>query len=312
MLQVGDSVPAFTVKDHLGNEVSAASLLGHNTLIYFYPKADTPGCTTQGCAIRDGWDDVEDAELDVYGASFDSAEENAIFAKKYNFPFPLLCDTDKVLAKALGVDTSGPVPPRVSFIIDQKGVVRFVYDKVDVKEHLAMVLKDANTLPKHDLKGALTDMAQKIETMRDRAKLKLHLASMESKTAFGKLDPVLSKISADMNKAAKEIEASAEGAEVQGHLAFMEARQRWDELKDYVGDVVGDITGTVSKDAKSAADEAKLQAHLAAMDAEDAVKKRKEAAKDKWNRAARTVKRETREGLSAVRGAIDSLLSKLD
>lgn len=87
MLTVGDPMPAFELQAHDGTTVSSDDLAGSPYLIYFYPKADTPGCTTEACAFRDSWDDVQAAGLTVVGVSYDSPQANAKFAEKYELPF---------------------------------------------------------------------------------------------------------------------------------------------------------------------------------------------------------------------------------
>src|SRR5208282_1549103 len=94
MLNAGDLAPDFTLLTHEGQPLSLSSLRGHKVLLWFYPKADTPGCTAEGCSLRDQYSYYEENHIVVLGVSFDNVEDNAAFVKKFNFPFTLLCDTE--------------------------------------------------------------------------------------------------------------------------------------------------------------------------------------------------------------------------
>ena len=102
MLKAGDIAPDFTVKTHEGNTLTRSSLRGHKVLLWFYPKADTPGCTAEGCSLRDQYSYYQENNIVVLGVSFDNVEDNAAFVKKFGFPFTLLCDTDRSLGLAYG------------------------------------------------------------------------------------------------------------------------------------------------------------------------------------------------------------------
>jgi len=91
MLNVGDTAPRFTVKNHFGKDVSLSDFKGKKVVLWFYPKADTPGCTAEGCAFRDRVAKFNEKNTAVLGVSFDTVEENAKFAEKFGFEFPLLC-----------------------------------------------------------------------------------------------------------------------------------------------------------------------------------------------------------------------------
>lgn len=100
-LKVGDTIPALTVKDQDGKPVPLGTVgVKGLVLVYFYPKADTGGCTAQGCSLRDGWSDLAERKVAVFGVSTDSVADQKKFKDKYHFPFPLLADTDKALTKA--------------------------------------------------------------------------------------------------------------------------------------------------------------------------------------------------------------------
>lgn len=118
-LGVGDSAPSPTVLNHLGQTVDLAELYKKGpVLVYFYPKADTPGCTKQACNLRDNFDDLIKAGLEVIGVSTDSVESQSAFKDKYQLPFTLLADKDKALGKAFGVGSyAGLAYKRQSFLI---------------------------------------------------------------------------------------------------------------------------------------------------------------------------------------------------
>jgi len=135
--------PAFTLAAHDGSTVRSADLAGSPYLIYFYPKADTPGCTKEACTFRDSWQDVRTAGLKVFGVSYDTPESNRKFAEKYHLPFLLLSDTDHALAKQVGATRSViPVPKRISYLVGADGTVLNAYPKVDPGTHAAEVLRD--------------------------------------------------------------------------------------------------------------------------------------------------------------------------
>ena len=129
MLKPGDKAPDFAVNDHLGRRVSLADLLaaGKTVVLWFYPKADTPGCTREGCGFRDQKAAFDAKNAVIYGVSFDTQEENKAFAEKFSFNFPLLSDTDKQVAKAYGVlNFTRLFANRVTFVIDPEGVIRHI------------------------------------------------------------------------------------------------------------------------------------------------------------------------------------------
>ncbi len=102
-LTIGALAPTFSLLDDAGNTVELAALLGRTVVLYFYPKDDTPGCTTQACGFRDRYAEVATANAIVYGISPDSVASHAKFKKKFDLPFPLLADTDHAVCEAYGV-----------------------------------------------------------------------------------------------------------------------------------------------------------------------------------------------------------------
>ena len=142
MLQAGEPAPDFTARTHDGGMLRLTDLRGHKVLLWFYPKADTPGCIREGCEFRDKWKEFKDRGVHVVGVSFDTAEENAAFARKFSLPFPLLCDTERRIGLAYGAYSSAdaPFPRRVSYLIDEHGGIAQAYDKVIPDAHPGQVL----------------------------------------------------------------------------------------------------------------------------------------------------------------------------
>ncbi len=102
MLQVGDKVPSYKLRDQDGNEHSEAELKGKTTLIYFYPKDNTPGCTAQACALRDNLEELKADGVTVIGVSADSVKSHRGFADRFKLPFTILADEDKTMTQAFG------------------------------------------------------------------------------------------------------------------------------------------------------------------------------------------------------------------
>ena len=146
-LKQGDAVPNFTAKDEQGNSISLSDYKGQKLVVFFYPKANTPGCTVEACNLRDNYKALQDQGYALLGVSADSEKKQANFKEKYDFPFPLLADEDKTVINTFGV--WGPKKfmgkeydgiHRMTFIIDEKGVVERVIDKVKTKEHAEQIL----------------------------------------------------------------------------------------------------------------------------------------------------------------------------
>ena len=142
MLNVGDVAPDFTHLDQDGNSVSLSDFKGSKVLIWFYPKASTPGCTAEGCNIRDHYGAFNEANVKVLGISKDSVKRQKNFATKQAFPYPLLSDEagDTVSAygawgpkKFMGREFDGIL--RISYLIDEAGKVLKVFGKVKTKTH---------------------------------------------------------------------------------------------------------------------------------------------------------------------------------
>ncbi|MDC3366888.1 thioredoxin-dependent thiol peroxidase [Flavobacteriaceae bacterium] len=147
-LKVGEKVSSFTVNDHLGNPHSLEDHTGSKVVVFFYPKASTPGCTAEACDLRDHYKELKDAGYVLLGVSADTEKKQKAFVDKFDFPFPLLADTEKKIIEAFGV--WGPKKfmgkeyegiHRMTFILDESGVVERVIDKVKTKEHAAQILE---------------------------------------------------------------------------------------------------------------------------------------------------------------------------
>ncbi|MFO6422209.1 thioredoxin-dependent thiol peroxidase [Motilimonas sp. KMU-193] len=146
-LQAGDKAPAFSLKNQLDNTISLADLAGKKVLVYFYPKAMTPGCTTQACGLRDSKAELQDLNLVVLGISPDPVKRLAKFVERDNLNFDLLADEDHQVADAFGV--WGPKKfmgkeydgiHRLSFLIDEQGVIEHVFTKFKTKDHHQVVM----------------------------------------------------------------------------------------------------------------------------------------------------------------------------
>ncbi len=148
MLKEGDAAPDFTTRDANGNTIKLSDFRGQKIALYFYPKDDTPGCTKQACSLRDGYAELEAQGIKVLGVSLDSEESHQAFAAKYDLPFTLLADTDASLATAYGVygeQTWGERKfmgtSRKTFLIDEEGVIKKIFDKVQVDSHADEIIE---------------------------------------------------------------------------------------------------------------------------------------------------------------------------
>ncbi len=147
MLKEGDKAPNFTLKNQDGEDVKLSELKGNKTAIYFYSKDDTPGCTKQACSIRDGYKELTDAGIKVFGVSMDNEAKHQKFIAKYDLPFNLLIDENHEVAdkygaygekKFMGKTYNGTL--RKTFLIDENGKIVKVFDKVKVSEHADEIL----------------------------------------------------------------------------------------------------------------------------------------------------------------------------
>ena len=149
-LSVNDKAPTFTLKDQSGHDVKLSGYKGRKVLVYFYPKADTPGCTTQACGLRDILGDIGDTA--VVGISPDAPSKQAKFDQKYGLGFPLLADEDHAVAEAYAVWNEKSMYgrkymgiERSAFLIDEKGKLAQVWYKVSPKDTPKLLLESINT-----------------------------------------------------------------------------------------------------------------------------------------------------------------------
>ena len=149
MLEIGMKAPDFTLKDKNGNDFTLSSLLGKKIVLYFYPKDNTPGCTRQACAFAGAYKQFEAKGVEVIGISKDSIASHVKFAEKYDLPFVLLSDPDRIAIEAYGVWQEKKMCGKVSmgvvrttFIIDEDGNIEKVMPKVKPDTNAADILAE--------------------------------------------------------------------------------------------------------------------------------------------------------------------------
>lgn len=147
-LETGNKLPAFIAEDQNGNTIDSTQLTGKKTVIYFYPKDNTPGCTSQACSIRDGYQELLQNNIQVIGVSADSLQSHQKFTTKFELPFPLIPDVDRKIIEAFGV--WGPKKfmgkeydgiHRMTFLFNEEGILLKVIQKPDTKNHAEEILK---------------------------------------------------------------------------------------------------------------------------------------------------------------------------
>ncbi|WP_417870949.1 thioredoxin-dependent thiol peroxidase [Winogradskyella sp.] len=148
-LKVGDKAPNFSAKDQDGNTISLSDYNGKKLVIFFYPKASTPGCTAEACNLNDNYERFKSKGYEILGVSADSAKRQSNFKNKYGFQYPLLADEDKSVIEAFGV--WGPKKfmgreydgiHRTTFVIDENGILEDVITKVKTKAHTDQILSE--------------------------------------------------------------------------------------------------------------------------------------------------------------------------
>lgn len=144
VLDAGAPFPGWKLLDHTGAAVSSGDLAGKRYLLWFYPKASTPGCTMEGDGLRDKFAELQRAGIEVLGVSFDEPAENRRFVQERGFPFRLLSDAGRTLAVAVGAADSveQPVARRISYLVGADGTVERVYGTVNPATHAGDVLSD--------------------------------------------------------------------------------------------------------------------------------------------------------------------------
>lgn len=146
-LKEGDKAPAFTLQDANGKTYTLSEFQGKSpVVVYFYPKAGTPGCTKEACGIRDDFKKFSENNIQVFGVSVDSKEEIKEFADEYSLNFPLLSDESKEVSKEYGVLNNFGVSSRVTFIIDKEGKIAKIMRDIDIDKHSSDVFQVAQNL----------------------------------------------------------------------------------------------------------------------------------------------------------------------
>ena len=147
-LKIGDNAPNFTSKDQDGNTISLSDYKGKKLVLFFYPKASTPGCTVEACNLRDNYERFQSLGYEILGVSADSERRQTNFRNRFKFPYPLLSDEDKTVINAFEV--WGPKKfmgrtydgiHRTTFVIDENGIIEDVILKVKTKAHSNQILK---------------------------------------------------------------------------------------------------------------------------------------------------------------------------
>ena len=147
MLKIGDNLPAFSCQDDKGNTITQDDFIGKNIVLFFYPRANTPGCTAQACNLSENYNRLTDAGYSIYGVSADQVKHQSSFSNKFGFPYPLLADTEKTLINSFGVwgfkkfmgkEYEGIL--RTTFVLNKQGVITNVIEKVKTKDHTSQIL----------------------------------------------------------------------------------------------------------------------------------------------------------------------------
>ena len=148
LLEPGDKAPDFKTTDQDGKPVSLKDFAGKKVVLYFYPKDDTPGCTKEACAFRDGFADYRKRGIEVLGVSADDEESHKKFAKKFSLPFRLLADTQRKIVTDYGAFGEKSLYGRlfkgiyrITYLIDEKGKIAAVWPKVKPDEHARQILE---------------------------------------------------------------------------------------------------------------------------------------------------------------------------
>lgn len=148
-LNVGDLAPDFNALDQDGNKIELKDFAGSKLILFFYPKANTPGCTAEACSLRDYYADLQSNGFKIVGVSADNAKNQKSFISKYKLPFPLITDTDKRVIQDYGV--WGPKKfmgrtfdgiIRKTFVISEDGKIEKIFDKVNTGEHAEQILNE--------------------------------------------------------------------------------------------------------------------------------------------------------------------------
>ncbi len=147
IVKVGDDAPNFSLQDANGKTFTLADYKGKSpVVIYFYPKANTPGCTKEACGIRDDFSEFKKSNIAIFGISVDSKEDIKEFVNDYNLNFPLLSDIEKTTCKEYGVLNNLGFANRITFIIDKNGKIAKILKNFDIEKHSQLALDIAKKL----------------------------------------------------------------------------------------------------------------------------------------------------------------------
>ena len=147
MLKIGDNLPLFSCQDDKGNTVTQEDFKGKNIVLFFYPRANTPGCTAQACNLSENYERLTKAGYSIFGVSGDQVKHQSSFSNKFGFPYPLLADTEKTLINSFGVwgfkkfmgkEYEGIL--RTTFVLNKDSVITNVIEKVKTKDHTSQIL----------------------------------------------------------------------------------------------------------------------------------------------------------------------------
>lgn len=148
MLKVGEKAPDFKINDQDGNPVRLSDFRGSKVVLYFYPRDMTPGCTAEACNLRDNYKGMQKKGYEILGVSTDSEKSHQKFIQKEKLPFRLLADTEKAIHDAYGTWVEKSMygrkymgTARITFVIDEKGFIEDIIDKVDTKNHVSQILE---------------------------------------------------------------------------------------------------------------------------------------------------------------------------
>jgi thioredoxin-dependent peroxiredoxin len=148
-IQLGDKAPGIVAKDQYGNDFNLKDLTGKKVILFFYPKADTPGCTAEACNLRDHYAELTEKGFKIVGISADNEKKQKKFSDKYNFPYPLIPDTEKLIINAYKV--WGPKKfmgksyegiNRTTFVISEDGKIEKIITKVRTGDHAKQILEE--------------------------------------------------------------------------------------------------------------------------------------------------------------------------
>lgn len=150
-LEKGKIAPDFKATDQAGKEITLKQFKGKRIILYFYPKDDTPGCTSEACNLRDNYQELQDLGYVVIGVSPDNEKSHQKFSTKYNLPFHLIPDPDKTIIKAYGAWGEKKMYGkayegvlRTTYVISEKGLIEAVIEKVNVKDHTKQIIETLN------------------------------------------------------------------------------------------------------------------------------------------------------------------------